>query len=193
MKGYNNQTDRKNYNLDVEEEELKDIVILVFANKQDLPLARSVAEITDKLGLHSIRTREWYIQASCATTGDGLYEGYDWLTSHVPKTIDKTITISGKIPSLFDLSATFILENKIQWQGDNNLPKDVRVKLQQGFRRCDGYWCKNTFFGEGYGKLEHKLVTDSKTTSVVAYFCSSNCLRRSAFSSSFLRLSSSNF
>jgi len=24
--------------------------------------------------------REWYIQASCASTGDGLYEGLDWLS-----------------------------------------------------------------------------------------------------------------
>ena len=39
--------------------------ILVFANKQDLPNAMTAAEITDKLGLH--QTRNWYIQATCAT------------------------------------------------------------------------------------------------------------------------------
>lgn len=42
---------------------------------------RSVAEVTDKLGLHSIRNRKWYIQSTCATSGDGLYEGLDWLSS----------------------------------------------------------------------------------------------------------------
>ncbi len=63
------------------EDELREAVILVFANKQDLPNAMSAAEITDKLGLHSLRSRLWYIQAACATTGDGLYEGLDWLSA----------------------------------------------------------------------------------------------------------------
>ena len=41
------------------QDELRDATILVFANKQDLPNAMSVAEITDKLGLHSLRQRRW--------------------------------------------------------------------------------------------------------------------------------------
>ncbi|KAL9327629.1 hypothetical protein ACSQ67_002632 [Phaseolus vulgaris] len=65
------------------EDELRDATVLVFANKQDLPNALSVAEITDKLGLHSLRLRRWYIQPTCATSGQGLYEGLDWLSSHI--------------------------------------------------------------------------------------------------------------
>merc|ERR1711934_1109347 len=34
------------------EDELREVVILVFANKQDLPNAMTAAEVTDKLGLH---------------------------------------------------------------------------------------------------------------------------------------------
>lgn len=49
-------------------------MLLVFANKQDLPNAMNAAEITDKLGLHSLRQRHWYIQSTCATSGEGLYE-----------------------------------------------------------------------------------------------------------------------
>ena len=63
------------------EDELKDAVVLVYANKQDLPNAMNASEMTDKLGLHSLRARQWFIQATCATTGDGLYEGLDWLTN----------------------------------------------------------------------------------------------------------------
>merc|ERR1739847_208506 len=37
------------------EDELRDAVLLVFANKQDLPNAMSAAEMTDKLGLHGLR------------------------------------------------------------------------------------------------------------------------------------------
>uniref|UniRef100_A0A3P9NP63 ADP-ribosylation factor 1 n=1 Tax=Poecilia reticulata TaxID=8081 RepID=A0A3P9NP63_POERE len=65
------------------EDELRDAVLLVFANKQDLPNAMNAAELTDKLNLHSLRNRNWYIQATCATTGDGLYEGLDWLSNQL--------------------------------------------------------------------------------------------------------------
>lgn len=41
------------------QDELSDAVLLVFANKQDLPNAMNVAEVTDKLGLHSMRQRKW--------------------------------------------------------------------------------------------------------------------------------------
>lgn len=61
------------------EDELRDALLLVFANKQDLPNAMNAAEITDKLGLHSLRQRQWFIQATCATSGDGLYEGLEWV------------------------------------------------------------------------------------------------------------------
>ena len=46
------------------EDELRDALLLVFANKQDLPNAMNAAEITDKLGLHGLRQRTWYIQVS---------------------------------------------------------------------------------------------------------------------------------
>lgn len=65
------------------EDELRDAVLLIFANKQDLPNAMNAAEITDKLGLHSFKNRQWYIQSTCATSGDGLYEGLDWLSNQM--------------------------------------------------------------------------------------------------------------
>jgi len=67
------------------EDELKDAVLLVFVNKQDLPNAMSTAEATERLGLHTIRQRRWYVQSACATTGDGLYEGLDWLAQATAK------------------------------------------------------------------------------------------------------------
>ncbi|KAH0595854.1 hypothetical protein MHUMG1_06402 [Metarhizium humberi] len=67
------------------EDELRDAILLVFANKQDLPNAMNAAEITDKLGLHSLRQRAWYIQSTCATSGDGLYEGLEWLATTLRK------------------------------------------------------------------------------------------------------------
>ena len=67
------------------EDELRDAILLVFCNKQDLPNALSVAEVTERLQLNTIRNRAWYIQATCATTGDGLYEGLDWLSDTLQK------------------------------------------------------------------------------------------------------------
>ncbi|CAD8089149.1 unnamed protein product [Paramecium primaurelia] len=65
------------------EDELRDAVLLVFANKQDMGVM-TVPEITEKLGLHTLR-REWFIQGTCALTGDGLYDGLDWLAKTVGK------------------------------------------------------------------------------------------------------------
>ncbi|CAL1300834.1 unnamed protein product [Larinioides sclopetarius] len=62
------------------DDELRDALLLIFADKQDLPNAMNAAEITDKLGLHSLRNRNWYIQA---TSGDGLFEGLDWLSNQL--------------------------------------------------------------------------------------------------------------
>ncbi|KAK2179445.1 hypothetical protein NP493_489g03110 [Ridgeia piscesae] len=69
----------------LQEDELRDAVLLVFANKQDLPNAMTAAEITEKLGLSQLRGRNWYIQATCATQGQGLYEGLDWLSQELAK------------------------------------------------------------------------------------------------------------
>lgn len=66
----------------LKEDELRDAVVLVLANKQDLPNAMTVAEVTEKLGIHNLR-RPWFTQATCANSGEGLYEGLDWLASEL--------------------------------------------------------------------------------------------------------------
>jgi len=78
------------------EDELKGIPVLVLANKQDLPSAMSVSEITDKLGLHALRNRQWYIQATSATSGDGIYEGIDWLSMAMKQRIEMVDLVENK-------------------------------------------------------------------------------------------------
>ena len=65
------------------EDELQEAVLLIFANKQDLPNAMSTAELSDQLGLHSLKGRNWFIQATCALKGKGLYEGLEWLSQQI--------------------------------------------------------------------------------------------------------------
>jgi signal recognition particle receptor subunit beta len=67
----------------LEEEELKESVLLVFANKQDLPGALSEAEISEAMGLSSIKDHSWFLCKTCATKGEGLYEGLDWLAEQL--------------------------------------------------------------------------------------------------------------
>ena len=61
------------------EEELKDSVVLVMANKQDLSGALSPNEVTDKMGMGQLKGRQWLVQGTSATTGQGLKEGLEWM------------------------------------------------------------------------------------------------------------------
>lgn len=64
--------------LQLQEEELKDAVILVYANKQDLPGALDDAAVSEGLSLHMIKNRQWAIFKTSAIKGEGLFEGLDW-------------------------------------------------------------------------------------------------------------------
>lgn len=61
------------------EEELKDAALLVFANKQDQPGAKGAGEISEALRLGELRDRNWSIMACSAVDGSGVNEGMDWL------------------------------------------------------------------------------------------------------------------
>ncbi|XP_050978405.1 uncharacterized protein LOC127172926 [Labeo rohita] len=67
------------------EDDLRDVVLLVFANKQDLPKAMPAHELTERLGLHALEGRQWFVQPTCAVQGSGLYEGLDWLSNQLSK------------------------------------------------------------------------------------------------------------
>uniref|UniRef100_A0A6B2LM78 ADP-ribosylation factor n=1 Tax=Arcella intermedia TaxID=1963864 RepID=A0A6B2LM78_9EUKA len=68
------------------EDRMRHLPLLVFANKQDLPWAMTVNEVKENLGLEEVgRGRPWLIQGTSAATGDGLYEGLDWLSQILQK------------------------------------------------------------------------------------------------------------
>jgi small GTP-binding protein len=69
----------------LEADELRESVLLVYANKQDLPCAIKPNELCHRLQLNSITNRPWHVQGTCATTGDGLCEGLDWLGEEIAK------------------------------------------------------------------------------------------------------------
>lgn len=81
----------------INDREMKESLLLVFANKQDIPggkpcpslasirkeqLANSISptamkpqEVTDALKLTQLKDKIWFVVPSCATTGEGLLEG----------------------------------------------------------------------------------------------------------------------
>lgn len=65
------------------EDELKDAALLVFANKQDQPGAKGAGEISEALKLGELRDRNWSIVACSAVDGTGVTEGMDWLVQTV--------------------------------------------------------------------------------------------------------------
>jgi len=75
----------------MDHDSLRDATLLVYANKQDLPQSMSVSTIADKLELNSRMRRRgkgqnWHVQGAVAVSGDGLYEGLDWLGTTLRQT-----------------------------------------------------------------------------------------------------------
>ncbi|KAJ0407492.1 hypothetical protein ATCC90586_008967 [Pythium insidiosum] len=62
------------------ENELADARLLVYANKQDLLGAMSVAEIREALALETVTRNASHVQATSAITGEGICEGMAWLS-----------------------------------------------------------------------------------------------------------------
>jgi len=63
---------------------MKDALLLVFANKQDIPGCMKPKEVSDALNLGVVaKDHTWKVEPSCATTGEGIFEGLAWLSSHV--------------------------------------------------------------------------------------------------------------
>eukprot|EP00923_Selenidium_pygospionis_P010156 GHVN01017647.1.p1 GENE.GHVN01017647.1~~GHVN01017647.1.p1 ORF type:complete len:185 (-),score=39.52 GHVN01017647.1:157-711(-) len=69
------------------EERLAGATLLIFANKQDLPGARSSKEISEILELDKINTRHWAIIQCSACEGSGLEQGVGWLVSDIASRI----------------------------------------------------------------------------------------------------------
>eukprot|EP01083_Nonionella_stella_P004295 12417_1 len=62
------------------EVELENCILLVLANKQDLPNAQGENELKNILELDGIK-QEHFIQGTIAHTAEGLFEGLDWLSA----------------------------------------------------------------------------------------------------------------
>ncbi|KAM6986528.1 ADP-ribosylation factor-like protein 3 [Aplochiton taeniatus] len=73
----------------IDEENLKGVPVLIYANKQDLVTASPASEIAEGLNLHTYRDRQWQIQACSAVSGEGLQDGMNWICTNVLKEKEK--------------------------------------------------------------------------------------------------------
>jgi signal recognition particle receptor subunit beta len=65
----------------INSEELGQVPVLIFANKQDMPRAIMPAALAEALDLHKLpATRVWHAQPCTAVSGDGLLDGLEWLS-----------------------------------------------------------------------------------------------------------------
>eukprot|EP01129_Flabellula_baltica_P011498 TRINITY_DN5048_c0_g1_i1.p1 TRINITY_DN5048_c0_g1~~TRINITY_DN5048_c0_g1_i1.p1 ORF type:complete len:501 (+),score=95.10 TRINITY_DN5048_c0_g1_i1:101-1603(+) len=61
------------------------IPVLIFINKQDLPDSITVSHASELFSLNvpEMKNRPWYIQSSCAVSGEGLWEGLTWISQQL--------------------------------------------------------------------------------------------------------------
>ena len=60
----------------IQDREMRDALLLVFANKQDIQGAMRPKEVSDVLKLDTVaKNHMWKVEPSCATTGEGIFEG----------------------------------------------------------------------------------------------------------------------
>ncbi|TNV75408.1 hypothetical protein FGO68_gene2322 [Halteria grandinella] len=68
----------------IEQDDLREVPILFYANKQDVREAMVPAELIDNMGIGEIcKGRKWFVQGSVVTKKEGIYEGMDWLAKTV--------------------------------------------------------------------------------------------------------------
>ncbi|KAL9655058.1 hypothetical protein ABK040_008841 [Willaertia magna] len=67
----------------LEDELLRDVVVLILANKQDVSDCLTVEELKEKLDVDNIKQQKWRILPCCALTADGLYESLEWISTQL--------------------------------------------------------------------------------------------------------------
>ena len=73
---------RERLHMILQHELMRDVPVLVFANKMDLSRAMTVTEVSEQLGVMNLRNK-CHVQASNAQLGIGLWEGMEWMARNV--------------------------------------------------------------------------------------------------------------
>lgn len=77
----------------INDREMKDALLLVFANKQDIQGHLNPEEVINALQLTQLKDKLWYVAPSVATEGTGIFEGL--VSNPSPHHWCYTLTIPG--------------------------------------------------------------------------------------------------
>ena len=99
---------------------LKNATILIFANKQDLPGAKTVNKLIEDYGFDKIKSHVWHIQSCSALKGEGLVTGIKWLSEQ--------LVFRGK--NNFPNNPYIFNENEEQNNSTKNESKDISINVK---------------------------------------------------------------
>ena len=99
---------------------LKNATILIFANKQDLPGAKTVNKLIEDYGFDKIKSHIWHIQSCSALKGEGLVTGIKWLSEQ--------LVFRGK--NNFPNNPYIFNENEEQNNSTKNESKDISINVK---------------------------------------------------------------
>ena len=99
---------------------LKNATILIFANKQDLPGAKTVNKLIEDYEFDKIKSHIWHIQSCSALKGEGLVTGIKWLSEQ--------LVFRGK--NNFPNNPYIFNENEEQNNSTKNESKDISINIK---------------------------------------------------------------
>ena len=137
---------------------LKNAIILIFANKQDLPGAKPLNKLIEEYELNKIKNHIWTIQPCSAVKGDGLIDGIKWLSDQ--------LVFRGKNnfpnnPYIVDESENNQKNNK-DGQNDNN---HVSITVNTDANLNNNKASTNDMVGE-INKIENNIKNDNDNDNI---------------------------
>ena len=69
----------------LQNDKLQDSIVVVLANKQDVPDSMSAQEVAEHLDLCQVlgNQRRWFVQPTSAMCGEGVHEAMDWILANM--------------------------------------------------------------------------------------------------------------
>ena len=128
----------------LENEALKNTVILIYANKQDLSGAKGVNEIIQIYELDKIKNHIWHIQPCSAQTGEGLVTGMKWLSDQLVFRSNNNFPVNPYVDFPEDKNNNKKKENKIKNQNNKNNTNKNNTNIGQSLNNTDSNMGTNT-------------------------------------------------
>jgi small GTP-binding protein len=126
-------------------ETLKNAIILIYANKQDLPEAKNVSDIIQIYGLDNIKDHIWHIQPCSAQTGEGLITGMKWLSDQL----------------IFKSDNSFPVNPYINYSENNNGENNINTNMNEN--KEDNAITENNNIYKNEDNKEEKIDIENDT------------------------------